>query len=208
MLNWDGVSLRAQRAKQSPLAQLINGEARFAPGIHLNEDFAEGLAPQFDAMGFARPARVALIESGQHVGALACARSAQEFGVASTGAPDSEAMLAMTLAGGALATKDALTALDTGIYVSNLWYLNFSDRQSCRITGMTRFATFWVERGRIVAPLAVMRFDDSLFRTLGSELEALTVDTEWMLDPSTYGSRSTRTARVPGALVRAMRFTL
>ena len=37
--------------------------------------------------------------------------------------------------------------LDTGIYVNNLWYLNYSDRPAGRITGMTRFATLWVEEG-------------------------------------------------------------
>lgn len=42
---------------------------------------------------------------------------------------------------------------------TQLWYLNFSDRPGGRITGMTRFASFWVEDGRIVAPLNVMRFD-------------------------------------------------
>lgn len=38
---------------------------------------------------------------------------------------------------------------------------------------MTRFATFWVEQGRIVAPVDAMRFDDSLYRLLGSELERI-----------------------------------
>ena len=44
---------------------------------------------------------------------------------------------------------------------------------NCRLTGMTRFATFWVEHGQIVAPVEAMRFDDSLYRLLGSELERL-----------------------------------
>ncbi len=39
---------------------------------------------------------------------------------------------------------------------------------------MTRFATFWVEGGRIVAPVNVMRWDDTLYRMLGENLEALT----------------------------------
>ena len=55
------------------------------------------------------------------------------------------------------ARSPSLAALDTGIYVGNLWYLNFSDRPACRITGMTRFASFWVEHGKIVAPVNVMR---------------------------------------------------
>jgi len=103
---------------------------------------------------------------------------------------------------------EALAALDRGILVSNLWYLNFSDRASCRITGMTRFATFWVEGGRVVAPLAVMRFDDSLYRILGSELQALTREREWVQSRSTYGQRSVESSRVPGALLTSLTLTL
>ena len=82
------------------------------------------------------------------------------------------------MAGGELAAADALAALGTGLYVGNLWYLNYSDRPACRMTGMTRFATFWVEDGRIVAPVDVLRFDDTIYRMLGENLEALTRETE------------------------------
>jgi predicted Zn-dependent protease len=73
---------------------------------------------------------------------------------------------------------------------------------------MTRFATFWVERGRIVAPVNPIRFDDSVYRMLGEALVDLTSDCELLLDASTYGQRSTASARLPGALLRALRFTL
>ena len=60
------------------------------------------------------------------------------------------------------------------------------------MTGMTRFfATFWVENGEIVAPLNVMRFDDTIHRMLGSELEAVTVEQELLLSASNYYNRST-----------------
>ena len=36
------------------------------------------------------------------------------------------------------------------------------------LTGMTRFATFWVEDGRIQGPVGTMRFDDSLYDFLGT----------------------------------------
>ena len=75
---------------------------------------------------------------------------------------------------GTLAAQEALKLLDTGIYISDLWYLNFSDPQVCRMTGMTRFASFWVEDGQLVAPLSVMRFDDSIYEILGSKLVGLT----------------------------------
>ena len=103
---------------------------------------------------------------------------------------------------------DAPQQLGTGIYISNLWYLNFSDRASCRITGMTRFASFWVENGQIKAPLNVMRFDESLFRILGEHLVALTQETETIMDDRSYGERHTGGAILPGALLKSMRFVL
>jgi len=76
------------------------------------------------------------------------------------------------------------------------------------MTGMTRFATFWVENGKIVAPANVMRFDDTLYRMLGDNLEALTRERELLLESSTYGSRVLTSVTLPGALVSQMNFTL
>ena len=73
---------------------------------------------------------------------------------------------------------------------------------------MTRFATFWMDSGEIVAPVSVLRFDDTAFNMLGDHLEGLTDDAEVLLDPSTYLERSTASARLPGALLREMRFVL
>jgi predicted Zn-dependent protease len=101
-----------------------------------------------------------------------------------------------------------LTALDTGLAIGNLWYLNYSDRPACRMTGMTRFATFWVEGGKVVAPVDVLRFDDTVYRMLGSKLEALTAETELLLETNTYGRRELRSSKLPGALVSEMSFTL
>jgi predicted Zn-dependent protease len=76
------------------------------------------------------------------------------------------------------------------------------------MTGMTRFATFWVEDGRIVAPVDVMRFDDTAYRLLGSKLEALSATPELLLATESYGSRRLASSRLPGALVAEMTFTL
>jgi predicted Zn-dependent protease len=114
----------------------------------------------------------------------------------------------MDLAAGGLAEADILAALGTGLYVSNLWYLNFSDRPAGRLTGMTRFATSWVENGRIVAPAEVMRFDDTAYNLLGAELEALTAERSFLMDTGTYTQRGVKSWRLPGALLRGMAFTL
>ena len=208
MLNWNGVSARSQRTKQSCIQRLVEGDAELSPLLTLREDTAGGLAPAFDEFGFAKPGDVALIAAGRHAGSLVSPRTAREYGLAANGADEAESMAAMAVDGGTLAASEVLQRLDTGIYVGNLWYLNFSDRPNARITGMTRFASFWVERGAIVAPLSVMRFDDTMYRVLGARLEALTDTPEWILNSRTYRERSLETSRVPGALVESMAFTL
>jgi predicted Zn-dependent protease len=208
MLNWGGVSAKAQRTKQSPLQRLVDGEARLSAKFSLRENTAAGLAPAFDAVGFVKPARVELVAAGRHAGSLVSPRTAQEYGLEANGANDEETMSSLEVDGGGLPATDALAALDSGVYIGNLWYLNYSDRPNCRITGMTRFGTFWVENGAIVAPLAVMRFDDSLYRMLGQNLIDFTREREWILNSGTYGERSVETSRVPGALLAALDFTL
>lgn len=208
MLNWGGVSAKSQQTKQSPIQRLVEQDARLSERVHLRENIAAGLAPAFDAAGFVRPAAVELISAGRHAGALVSPRTAREYGIQTNGAGEDESMQSIDLGGGALADADVLAALDEGVYVGNLWYLNYSDRSNGRITGMTRFGTFWVEGGRIVAPLAVMRFDDSLFRMLGDHLVDFTRDREWIVYPGTYTQRSIETSRVPGALLSALNFTL
>ena len=208
MLNWGGVSAKAQRTQQSTIQELVEGRAALSEQVSLREHVAGGLAPAFDESGFTRPATVELIRAGRHAGSLASPRTAQEYGIETNGATEDESMQSMELAPGKLARADALRALDTGVYVGNFHYLNWSDRTAARITGMTRFATYWVERGQIVAPLSVMRFDDTLYRMLGAELEALDSEADWILNNGTYGGRSVETSRVPGALLKALRLTL
>ena len=142
------------------------------------------------------------------MGSLVSPRSAREFGIATNGANGGEAPESLDMAAGTLARADALKTLGTGLMIGNLWYLNYSDRMGCRMTGMTRFATFWVENGVIEAPLNVMRFDDSAYRMLGDNLLALTQERDWILDSGSYGERSTGSARLPGALIKDFALTL
>ena len=207
MLSWGGFSARARQTRQSPLLRMQEGAA-LSPLVTLAENSAEGVAAGFQGDGFVKPPLVRLVEDGVLREALVSPRSAREYGLAGNAASGAESPESLDMAPGALAESAALAALDRGLYISNLWYLNYSDRAAGRITGMTRFATFWVEGGRIVAPLAPMRFDDSVFRMLGENLLALTRERELLLDPSTYEMRSTASARLPGALLGALRLTL
>ena len=207
LLSWGGFSARARQTKQSPLLRMQEGRA-LAPQVTLTENIGEGVAPAFQSEGFTKPAVVALISGGKLGDPLTSPRSAREYGLATNGASGDESPQSMDLAPGGLAEAELLAKLGTGLYVSNLWYLNFSDRPAGRITGMTRFATFWVENGKIVAPVTPMRFDDSIYRILGESLVDLTRERELLPDASTYGERQTSSARLPGALLSALRFTL
>ena len=207
LLSWGGFSARALETQQSALAGMRSG-AKLDSRVHICDDIEGGVAPDFQAEGFARPGRVPLIADGTLVGALVSPRTAKEFSLEANGANGAESPEALAMQGGSLAMRDALAALDTGLAVGNLWYLNYSDRPACRMTGMTRFATFWVENGNIVAPVDVLRFDDTLYRLLGDSLEALTTERELLLESNTYGSRMLTSVTLPGALVSEMNFTL
>ena len=207
LLTWGGFSARSRQTKQSPLLRMEEGR-ELAPQVTLTENIGDGVAPAFQPEGFIKPPVVTLISCGKLGDALISPRSAKEYGLANNGASGDESPQSMDLARGALAEADVLAKLGTGLYVSNLWYLNFSDRPAGRITGMTRFATFWVENGKIVAPVTPMRFDDSIYRILGESLVDLTRERELLPDSYTYGERQTSSARLPGALLSALRFTL
>jgi predicted Zn-dependent protease len=208
LLGWGGFGLRAHRTGTTPLLRMVEQGVRLHPMITLSENTAQGVAPDFQAAGFIRPAQVTLIEQGVYRDCLVSPRSAREYGVGGNGAEAGEAPLSVALAPGTLPVDEVLEALDTGLYVGNLWYLNYSDRNAARLTGMTRFATFWVEKGVIQAPANVMRFDDSLYHLLGDRLLGLTNEQELLLDAGAYGGRSSRSSRLPGALIEGMNFTL
>ena len=207
LLAWGGFSAKARATKQSPLLRMQEGH-RLSPRVNLVENTAGGVAAGFQGEGFVKPASVTLVREGALADALVSPRSAKEYNLETNAANGREAPESLELGPGTLEKDQALGALGDGLYISNLWYLNYSDRPAGRITGMTRFATFWVEGGRIAAPVSPMRFDDSIYRMLGENLIDLTRERELMLDPSTYEARSTASARLPGLLLRALRFTL
>jgi predicted Zn-dependent protease len=200
--------IRAHETRQTPLLKMIAGDATLSPHLTIIEDTAGGVAPNFQAAGFIRPDTVPLVVDGHYADTLVSPRSAQEFEVPTNGASNGEFPESLAITVGTLPTHSVSETLDTGLFVGNLWYTNFSDRAACRTTGMTRFATFWVEGGEIVAPVSVLRFDDTAFHLFGEHLEGLTDEREVLLDSSTYVERSTMSNRLPGAIVSAMRFVL
>lgn len=207
-LAWGGFGLKDHRTKQTTLLKMVEEGARLNPAVTLRENTRDGVAPNFQGAGFIKPDQVTLIDGGAFEQCLVSPRSAKEYGVPTNGASTWEMPVSLEMAGGVLPRQETLQRLDTGVYINNVWYLNYSDRSACRMTGMTRFATFWVERGVVQGPVNVMRFDESIYRMLGEHLIGLTAEQELVLDTSTYHQRSTGSSRIPGALVDDFSFTL
>jgi predicted Zn-dependent protease len=208
MLCWGGFGAKSQRTKQSCLLKMLESGAAMHSEVALRENTRDGIAGGFQQDGFIKADTVSLINRGKLDQPLISPRSAKEYVIATNGANAYETPESLDMAGGSLVSADALKTLDTGILIGNLWYLNFSDRPACRLTGMTRFATFWVENGEIKAPLNVMRFDDSAYRVLGENLLGLTRECDLLPSSASYGERSTDSTRLPGALVKDLALTL
>ncbi|AZE97074.1 TldE/PmbA family protein [Pseudomonas orientalis] len=207
IITWGGFSAQAIASKGSSLQRLYAGEQQLSPLVTVTEQISGSLSQAFSTEGYPR-SDVRLINAGRADGQLVNSRSAAEYGLSANGAGSDESPSALQMAAGNLAQADILKQLGTGLYISNLWYLNYSDLPAARLTGMTRFATFWVQDGEIKAPVSTMRFDDSVYSLLGSQLEALTAERELLLSASTYGQRNTASNLLPGALVKRLTLTL
>ena len=207
LITWGGFSAQSIASKGSSLQKLYAGEQHLSPLVSVDEQISGSLSQAFSSEGYPR-SDVTLINAGKADGQLVNSRSAAEYGLSANGAGSDESPSALQMAAGSLAQADILKQLGTGLYISNLWYLNYSDLPAARLTGMTRFATFWVEDGEIKAPVSTMRFDDSVYSLLGSQLEALTAERELLLSASTYGQRNTSSNLLPGALVKRLTLTL
>ena len=206
LLAWGGFDLKSHRTAQTPLMRLTEGERTLDSSICIREESWRGLVPGFTPEGFDKPERLDLILNGEYNDCLTDSRSGKEYGIAVNAG--SEYPESIAIDAGELPGSKVLELLGTGLYIGNLWYLNYSDRNDCRITGMTRFGTFWVEKGEPLAPVEVMRFDDSLYHLLGNRLEGLTQERELLLSTETYGGRSSASSLLPGILVEGIDFAL
>ena len=208
MFSWNGISESSLRQGESCLDPLRSGEKSLSPLFHLQEDFRAGTTPRFNENGELSQETIALIEKGLLKNTLISSRTAKEYQLVANGAASSESLRAPRVLGGALAEADVLKALGTGLYLSNLHYLNWSDVKGARVTGMTRYSPLWVEEGVIVAPISDMRFDVSLYDCLGSHLEAVGCEERVFPSTNTYGHRDTGGVTCPGFLLQEFRLTL
>lgn len=212
-VNWNPLSLTAYKKGSSAFADFIEGKKELSPQLSLIENFELGLSPRFNSLGELAPSRLMLIEKGQFKNLLVSTPAAIEHRLPTNCADLTgwfpEGARSLELASGDLPEKNALAELGTGIFISNLHYCNWSDLKSARLTGMTRYACFWVENGEIKAPIHDMRFDVSLYDIWGtSGLVALSQESK--IDPliDTYGERSMGGLKAPGMLLEGFSFVL
>lgn len=208
MFSWAGISEAAIRQGASPFRRMRSGEKAMSPKFSVTEDFKLGMVPQFNELGELSADQIEVISQGKLSHTLVSSRTALEYQVQSNAASSWEHLRSPRVGTGQLREEQILERLGTGIYVSNLHYLNWSDHVNGRITGMTRYACYWVENGKPIAPIENLRFDDSIFELFGDALEDLTEHTEFDPELHTYEARRLGGIIVPGILLKKMAFTL
>lgn len=203
-----GLSERALRQGMSPLKKLYEGKSSLSPLFFLEENFHQGLMPRFNDFGEVSPLSVPLITQGKLTSTLINRRTAQEYNLTSNAADGGESLRSPHILPGHLEESMILSRIGTGVYISNLHYLNWSDLQQGRITGMTRYGCFWVENGEIVSPIKDMRFDETFYNFFGDQLEDLGERPHLIPRVLSYWERSLGGSSVPGMLVNDFPFTL
>jgi predicted Zn-dependent protease len=213
ILSWGALGYRSLKQGKCAFRKVADKEIQLSRKINLRENFNLGLRPRFNSLGEMAPETLQLIEGGEIKNFLVSSRTAKEYGIESNGAAQGffseEALQSPELGTGDLDAAKAIQKLGTGLFVANLHYLNWSDMQSARVTGMTRYACFLVENGAIKGPIKDLRFDDSFFHFWSeNRLEALTKDAEIEPNTDTYERRNLGGNKIPGMLVDGFRFTL
>lgn len=208
MFSWNGISEASLRQGCSGFGKMRHNDTRLSPKFSVIEDFSPGYCPKFNSDGEVAPDELALIEAGQLKNTLISSRSAKEYGLESNYAENGEFLRSPRMATGNLNQDDVVKKLDKGLFLSNIHYLNWSDNPGGRITGLTRYACFWVEGGEIVAPIETMRFDDSFYRFFGDQLSEVEDRLYTNPEVGTYGGRSLGATACPGILVNSFSLTL
>ena len=208
MFSWNGISEASLRQGCSGFGRMRNDDVRLSTKFSILEDFSPGFCPKFNSNGEVSPNSIPLIQNGTLKNTLVSSRSAKEYGVESNFAEGGEYLRSPRMEPGNLNQENVTKEIDRGLYLSNIHYLNWSDNAGGRITGLTRYACFWVENGEIVAPIETMRFDDSFYRFFGEKLVDVEDKVTVVPEVSTYGQRSLGATTCPGILVDSFALTL
>ena len=213
-MSWGGFSYDAFRKGTCPLEACFKGERDFSPLLTMQENFDLQLGPSFNSFGELPPRQLLFIQAGKRKNLLVSSGSAKKYNVNSNFAEGQmgwgyESPRSLEILPGNLMESKILWSLDQGLYLDALHYCNWSHPQSARITGMSRFACFWVENGCIQYPIEDFRFDVSLYDLWGpSGLIALSQKADIIPRTDTYSARSIGGLKTPGFLVDGFRCVL
>jgi predicted Zn-dependent protease len=207
-LSWNGVSASAYHQGKSAFKLIADMETELSNLFTLQEDFSLGMGPRFNSLGELSATQLPIVENGKLQNLLISTRTAKEYKLTSNQAEENEGLRSPCVNPGNLSEDKILNELGTGLYISNVHYLNWSDLNKGRLTGMTRYACFWVENGQIISPIKDMRFDETLYHFFGKGLVALTDKVSIIPDSMTYELRAVGGCSVPGILVDSFTYTL
>ena len=208
MLSWGGVSENAIRKGRSSFIKMKEKNTQLSPCFSLKEDFSSGTVPRFNSSGEIADVELPLIIDGALKNTLISTRTANEYNLNSNFASSGEYLRSPVMESGSVNENNILSELGTGVYLSNLHYLNWSDQLGGRVTGMTRYACFWVEDGEIVSPIEDMRFDDTVYNFFGKNLESVTDKSHLHPTVQTYEGRELGGVSCPGILLKSFELTL
>ena len=213
MLNWNGVSESSLRNGSSSLLKMRNDNVKLSKKFSLDESFDRKSTAPFNSRGEVSN-NVHLIENGELKNTLINSKTALEYNLKSNYAEDvnswgmGEYLRAPLMHGGDIKQNERLQRLGTGIFISNIHYLNWSDNLGGRITGLTRYVCYWVENGKMIAPIKTMRFDDSFYNFFGNNLEGVGESILSRPVIETYDGRNPGETTCPGILVNDFELTL
>lgn len=169
-LAWQGFNGRAVTEGRSFVRV---GEAQFDPSFQLWDDPADPrtVSLPFDAEGTPHR-RVDLVRDGLTVGLSHDRRTAKVAGAETVGHSvdgDAEGALACNLLlGTGVDDTDGLVArVERGLLVTDFWYTRVLDPKTLVVTGLTRNGVFLIEDGKVVRPVANLRFTQSYADAVG-----------------------------------------
>ena len=208
MFSWNGISEASIQQGCSGFGKMRHDDIRLSNKFSISEDFSTGLVPKFNSDGEIASSHLPIIKDGELVNTLISSRTATEYNKTSNYAEAGEFLRSPNMKAGNLSSENILKDLDTGLFLSNIHYLNWSDNPGGRITGLTRYACFWVKNGEIQGPINTMRFDDTFYKYFGENLEKVGSETQFIPNTSTYGNREIGGTTCPGILANSFALTL
>ncbi len=193
LMTWLGATAFGAKAVQERTSCLTGrmGERLFDPRITIYDDGTEsaGLRLPFDFEGTPKR-RVVLIDRGKAAGIVYDTTYGLRFGHPSTGHamwPDStEGPLPMHLAvaPGAARLSEMIRGCTRGLLIPRFHYVNgLLNPREALMTGLTREGAFLIEHGTLAAPVATLRFTQSLLEAF-SRVIAVSKERRLIADPN------------------------